>query len=85
MWRQVYHFYGGGGEKNITAGTFGERVLWYTTPHMAMRRYRSGQTAVEYIIVFAALLGVVAALMCFVKAARSSAARTTTLVTCEYP
>ena len=54
-------------------------------PHMTKRKDKSGQTAVEYIIVFAVLLGVVAALACFVRAARSSAARTTTLVTCEYP
>ena len=54
-------------------------------PHMAIRTDRSGQTAVEYIIVFAVLLGVVFALECFVRAAKSSAARTTTLVTCEYP
>lgn len=40
---------------------------------------------VEYIIVFAVLLGVVCALWCFVRAAKSSAARTTTLVTCDYP
>ena len=52
---------------------------------MAIRTDRSGQTAVEYIIVFVVLLGVVFALECFVRAAKSSAARTTTLVTCEYP
>ena len=52
---------------------------------MAIRTDRSGQTAVEYVIVFAFLLGVVLALTWFVKAAKSSAARTTTLVTCEYP
>ena len=52
---------------------------------MAKRKNRSGQTMVEYIVVFAILLGVVGALWCFVRAAKSSAARTTTLVTCEYP
>ena len=52
---------------------------------MARRTDRSGQTAVEYIIVFAVLLAVVFALECFVRAAKHSAARTTTLVTCEYP
>ena len=52
---------------------------------MATRAYKTGQTAVEYVIVFALLLGVVLALTWFVKAAKSSAARTTTLVTCEYP
>ena len=67
------------------AGASGERFLCYTISHMAKRRYKSGQTAVEYIIAFVALMGVVAALTCFVRAARSSAARTTTLVTCEYP
>ena len=59
--------------------------MLYYIPHMAMRTDRSGQTAVEYIIVFAGLLGVVFALERFVRAAKSSAARTTTLVTCEYP
>ena len=59
--------------------------MLYYFPHMARRTDRSGQTMVEYIIVFAVLLGVVGALWCFVRAAKSSAARTTTLVTCEYP
>ena len=52
---------------------------------MATRANKAGQTMVEYIIVFAVLLGVVVALMSFVRAAKSSAARTTTLVTCDYP
>ena len=52
---------------------------------MATRAYKTGQTAVEYVIVFAFLLGVVLALTWFVRAAKSSAVRTTTLVTCEYP
>ena len=47
---------------------------------MATRANKAGQTMVEYIIVFAVLLGVVGALMCFVRAAKSSAARTTTFV-----
>ena len=59
--------------------------MLYYLPHMATRAYKAGQTMVEYLIVFAILLGVVGALMCFVRAAKSSAARTTTLVTCEYP
>jgi hypothetical protein len=46
---------------------------------------RSGQTALEYVIVFAVLLGVLAAVRAFVSAARGSAERTTQLVTCEYP
>ena len=61
------------------------RFVLYYVPHMATRAYKTGQTAVEYVIVFAFLLGVVLALTWFVKAAKSSAARTTTLVTCEYP
>ena len=59
--------------------------MLYYFPHMATRAKKAGQTMVEYIIVFAILLGVVGALMGFVRAAKSSAARTTTLVTCAYP
>ena len=59
--------------------------MLYYFPHMATRANKAGQAMVEYIIVFAVLLGVVSALTCFVRAAKSSAARTTTLVTCEYP
>ncbi|MBO7686963.1 MAG: hypothetical protein J6V72_11300 [Kiritimatiellae bacterium] len=59
--------------------------MLYYLPHMATRANKAGQTMVEYIIVFAVLLGVVVALTSFVRAAKSSAARTTTLVTCEYP
>ncbi len=59
--------------------------MLYYFPHMATRANKAGQTTVEYIIVFVILLGVVGALTCFVRAAKSSAARTTTLVTCEYP
>ncbi|MGN0847224.1 MAG: hypothetical protein ACI4RA_07560 [Kiritimatiellia bacterium] len=46
---------------------------------------RSGQAALEYILVFVALLGVYFAVRIFARAARGSAERTTTLVTCEYP
>ena len=53
--------------------------------HMTTRANKAGQTMVEYIIVFVILLGVVGALTWFVRAAKSSAARTTTLVTCDYP
>ena len=59
--------------------------MLYYFPHMATRANKAGQTMVEYIIVFAVLLGVVGALTLFVRAAKSSAARTTTLVTCAYP
>ena len=52
---------------------------------MVTRVNKAGQTMVEYIIAFVILLGVVGALVHFVGAAKSSAARTTTLVTCEYP
>lgn len=66
-------------------GVQGARFVLYYVPHMNKRANRSGQTAVEYIIVFAFLLAVVFALQYFVRAAKNSAARTTTLVTCEYP
>jgi len=59
-------------------------VLYYS-PHMATRESKAGQTMIEYIIAFVFLLGVVGALTYFVRAAKSSAARTTTFVTCEYP
>ena len=59
-------------------------MLYYFS-HMATRAKKAGQTMVEYIIVFVILLGVVGALTFFVRAAKSSAARTTTLVTCDYP
>ena len=52
---------------------------------MATLANKAGQTMVEYIIVFVILLGVVGALTWFVRAAKSSAARTTTLVTCDFP
>ena len=52
---------------------------------MRNRRWRSGQTTLEYVLVFAALLGVYFAVRCFARAAQHSAEKTTTLVTCEYP
>ena len=52
---------------------------------MATRANKAGQAMVEYIIVFVVLLGVIEALRVFVSSARSSAERTTQLVTCEYP
>ena len=52
---------------------------------MRNRKGKSGQTALEYILVFVALLGVLAAAMQFARAAGKSAEKTTTLVTCEYP
>ncbi len=52
---------------------------------MKLRPSKSGQTALEYILVFVALLGVYFAVQCFSRAARKSTEKTTTLVTCEYP
>lgn len=52
---------------------------------MKQRDGRAGQAALEYILVFAALLGVYFAIRVFARAARQSATRTTTLVTSEYP
>jgi len=49
------------------------------------KQTKSGQTALEYLIVFVVLLGVLGAIRLFVSAAHSSAERTTHLVTCEYP
>lgn len=58
--------------------------MWYNV-RMRNRKGRSGQTALEYILVFVALLGVLAAAVHFARAAGKSAERTTTLVTCDYP
>ena len=58
--------------------------LWYNV-RMRNRRGKSGQTALEYILVFVALLGILVAAMHFARAAGKSAEKTTTLVTCEYP
>ena len=48
-------------------------------------KVKSGQTMFEYILVFVVLFGLLDAIHIFVSAARSSAERTTQLVTCEYP
>jgi len=48
-------------------------------------RSRRGQAALEYILVFVAILAVVSALGFLVRAARSSSERTATLVAAEYP
>jgi len=48
-------------------------------------RVRSGQAALEYILVFAALIGLVVALEYFVSAARKGAKQTAELVTSDYP
>ena len=58
--------------------------MWYNV-RMRNRKGKSGQTALEYILVFVALLGVLAAAMQFARAAGKSAEKTITLVTCEYP
>lgn len=48
-------------------------------------RRRSGQAALEYVLVFVALLGLVAALVWFAKATRKTAKTTAELVTCDSP
>lgn len=55
------------------------------TSTMSAHKGKAGQTLVEYVIVFVALLGVISALMFFIDAAKASSTRTTTFVTCEYP
>jgi Flp pilus assembly protein TadG len=52
---------------------------------MKGRRDRSGQAAVEYVLVFVALIAVVWALGYFVSAARKGAKQTAELVTSDYP
>ena len=52
---------------------------------MSGRRDRSGQAALEYILVFVALIAVVWALEHFVSAARRSARQTAEMVTSDYP
>ena len=52
---------------------------------MKTRNRRSGQTALEYILVFVALIAVVAALMAFCEASRRTARQTAELVTCDSP
>ncbi len=62
------------------------RIFCYNNVMKSLRsKVKSGQTMLEYIIVFVALLGVLGAIRLFVSAAHSSAERTTQLVTCEYP
>ena len=46
---------------------------------------RSGQAALEYILVFVALIAVVRALEYFVSAARRGAQQTAEMVTSDYP
>ena len=58
--------------------------IWYNSA-MSARSKKSGQSMVEYIIVFTALLVVFAVLCVFVRAATASAERTAAFVTCEYP
>lgn len=58
--------------------------MWYNV-RMRSRKGKSGQTALEYILVFVALLAVYFAVRHFASAAGKSAERTTTLVTCDYP
>ena len=52
---------------------------------MSGRMGRSGQAALEYILVFTALIGLVVALGYFVDAARKGAKQTAELVTSDYP
>ena len=52
---------------------------------MGGRKGRSGQVALEYVLVFTALIAVVWALRYFVFATRKSAKQTAELVTSDYP
>ena len=52
---------------------------------MSGRRDRSGQAALEYVLVFVALIAVVWALGLFVSAARRGAQQTAEMVTSDYP
>ncbi len=52
---------------------------------MSGRRDKSGQAALEYILVFVALIAVVWALGYFVSAARRGARQTAEMVTSDYP
>ena len=52
---------------------------------MKGRRDRSGQAAVEYVLVFVALIAVVLVLWHFVSVVRRSARQTVELVTSDYP
>lgn len=48
-------------------------------------RRRNGQAALEYILVFTALLGLVLAARWFAAAARRSAIQTAEIMTCDSP
>lgn len=50
-----------------------------------VRRGRTGQAMVEYVIVLVAMLGVVALLALFLYTARQQSNRTLDLVASEYP
>ena len=52
---------------------------------MVYRMDKAGQAALEYILVFVALIGIVWALGYFVEAAHKNAKQTAELVTSEYP
>ena len=52
---------------------------------MSGRRDKSGQAALEYILVLVALIAVVWALGYFVSAARRGARQTAEMVTSDYP
>ena len=72
--------------RGIRAAGLAHQQIGHIARKTGKPHFKAGLEAMlEYIIVFVALLGVVAALACFVRAARSFAARTTTPVTCEYP
>jgi len=46
---------------------------------------KKGQTSLEYILVFLALLAIASALVFLVRAASRSSRRTTALISSEYP
>lgn len=52
---------------------------------MRNRNRKSGQTMVEYLVVFAALLGVAFASLALLRAARSEKANVQNFVASEYP
>lgn len=52
---------------------------------MPGRRDRSGQVALEFVLVFTALIAIVWALGYFISAARRNARQTAELVTSDYP
>jgi type VI protein secretion system component VasF len=55
------------------------------TEQRLARRSRAGQTMIEYIIVFVALLATVAALSVFLYALRQQSNRVLDLVASDYP